>query len=394
MIVGVPTEVKTREYRVGMIPAGARTLTAHGHKVLVQQGAGLGSGIADEAYKAAGAEIVATADEVWKRAEMIFKVKEPLPEEYPRMREGQILYTYLHLAAVPELAQELVKRGVTGVAYETIELDDGHLPLLHPMSAVAGRMAVQVGATYLRRSTAARASSSAACRACVAAASPSSAAASSDSNAARMAIGLGAQVTVLDVNVNTLAYLDDIYQGRVNTLYSDPLSIEESVQRADVVIGAVLVTGARAPRLVTEELIKKMEPGSVIVDVAVDQGGCIETCRPTTHDDPTYSVHGVIHYCVANMPGAVARTSTFALNNATLAYGVKIADRASWRRPPPIVTSPRAEHVQGQDHAQGSSRRRQRRLRSVYFPLSYFFGSGTSFASLHVAGPAAVGAGQ
>ncbi|MCU1278153.1 MAG: alanine dehydrogenase [bacterium] len=326
MIVGVPTEVKTREYRVGMIPAGARTLTLHGHKVLVQQGAGLGSGIPDEAYKAVGAEIVPTADEVWKRAEMIFKVKEPLPEEYPRMREGQILYTYLHLAAVPALAQELVKRGVTGVAYETIELDDGRLPLLQPMSAVAGRMAIQVAATYLEKEKGGKGillgGVPGVRRGRVAIIGGGVV----GQHAARMAIGLGALVNILDINNDTLAYIDDIYQGRVNTLYSDPLQIEESVMRADVVVGAVLIAGARAPRLVTEDLIKKMEPGSVIVDVAVDQGGCIETCRPTTHDDPTYTVHGVIHYCVANMPGAVARTSTFALNNATLAYGVKIAD--------------------------------------------------------------------
>ena len=326
MIVGVPTEVKTREYRVGMIPAGARTLTAHGHKVLVQQGAGLGSGLTDEAYKTAGAEIVPTADEVWKRAEMIFKVKEPIAEEYPRMREGQILYTYLHLAAVPALANELVKRGVTGVAYETIELDNGHLPLLHPMSAVAGRMAVQVAANYLQKEHGGKGillgGVPGVRRGRVAIIGGGTV----GQHAARMAVGLGALVNILDINVDTLAYVDDIYQGRVNTLYSDPLSIEESVMRADVVVGAVLIAGARAPRLVTEELIKKMEPGSVIVDVAVDQGGCIETCRPTTHDDPTYTVHGVIHYCVANMPGAVARTSTFALNNATLAYGVKIAD--------------------------------------------------------------------
>jgi alanine dehydrogenase len=326
MIVGVPTEVKTREYRVGMIPAGARTLASRGHKVLVQAGAGLGSGITDEMFKQAGAEIVGTADEVWKRADMIFKVKEPLPEEYPRMREGQILYTYLHLAAVPQLAAELVKRGVTGVAYETIELDDGRLPLLQPMSAVAGRMAIQVAASYLEKEKGGKGillgGVPGVRRGRVAIIGGGIV----GQNAARMAIGLGALVNILDINPDTLAYVDDIYQGRVNTLYSDPLAIEESVARADVVVGAVLVAGAKAPKLVTEAMIKKMEAGSVIVDVAVDQGGCIETCHPTTHDDPTFTVHGVIHYCVANMPGAVARTSTFALNNATLAYGVKIAD--------------------------------------------------------------------
>jgi alanine dehydrogenase len=326
MLVGVPTEVKTREYRVGMIPAGARTLTARGHKVLVQQGAGLGSGITDDAYRAAGAEIVASADEVWKRAEMIFKVKEPLPEEYGRMRDGQILYTYLHLAAAPQLAHELLKRGVTGVAYETIELDDGRLPLLQPMSAVAGRMAIQVAATYLEKEKGGKGillgGVPGVRRGRVAIIGGGIV----GQHAARMAIGLGALVNILDINPDTLAYLDDVYQGRVNTLYSDPVSIEDSVTRADVVVGAVLVAGAKAPKLVTEDMIKKMEPGSVIVDVAVDQGGCIETCHPTTHDDPTFTVHGVVHYCVANMPGAVARTSTFALNNATLSYGVKIAD--------------------------------------------------------------------
>ncbi len=326
MIVGVPTEVKTREYRVGMIPAGVRTLVARGHKVMVQAGAGVGSGIPDEQYRAAGAELVQSADEVWKRAEMIFKVKEPLPEEYARMREGQILYTYLHLAAAPQLAQEMLKRGVTGVAYETIELDDGRLPLLYPMSAVAGRMAIQVAATYLEKERGGKGillgGVPGVRRGRVAIIGGGTV----GQNAARMAIGLGALVNILDINPDTLAYVDDIYQGRVNTLYSDPLSVEESVARADVVIGAVLVPGAKAPRLVTEAMIKKMEPGSVIVDVAVDQGGCIETCHPTTHDDPTFTVHGVIHYCVANMPGAVAHTSTFALNNATISYGAKIAD--------------------------------------------------------------------
>jgi alanine dehydrogenase len=327
MIVGVPTEVKTREYRVGMIPAGVRTLTAHGHTVLVQAGAGLGSGIPDDGYQGAGAEIIASADEVWKRAEMIFKVKEPLPEEYPRMREGQIVYTYLHLAAAPKLAEELVRRKVTGVAYETIELEGGRLPLLQPMSAVAGRMSIQVAATYLEKERGGKGvllgGVPGVGRGRVAIIGGGIV----GQNAARMAIGLGAQVVVLDINPDTLAYIDDVYEGRINTLYSDPVSIEESVTHADVVIGAVLVAGARAPRLVTEAMIRRMEPGSVIVDVAVDQGGCIETCHPTTHDDPTFTVHGVIHYCVANMPGAVARTSTFALNNATLAYGVQIADQ-------------------------------------------------------------------
>ncbi len=326
MIIGVPTEVKTREYRVGMVPAGVRTLTTRGHKVLVQTSAGVGSGISDEEFRAAGAEMVATADDVWKRAEMIFKVKEPLPEEYPRMRGGQIVYTYLHLAAAPKLGEEMLKRGVTGVAYETIELAGGKLPLLQPMSAVAGRMSIQVAATYLEKERGGKGILLGGVPGVRRGRVVIIGGGIVGQNAARMAIGLGAQVVVLDVNTDTLAYIDDIYEGRINTLYSDPVSIEESVRTADVVVGAVLVAGARAPRLVTEAMIKKMEPGSVIVDVAVDQGGCIETCRPTTHDDPTYMVHGVVHYCVANMPGAVPRTSTFALNNATLAYGVRIAD--------------------------------------------------------------------
>ena len=327
MIIGVPTEVKTREYRVGMVPAGVRTLSTHGHKVIVQAGAGLGSGISDDEFRTAGAELVSAAEEVWKRAEMICKVKEPLPEEYPRMREGQILYTYLHLAAAPKLGEELLKRGVSGVAYETIELPGGKLPLLQPMSAVAGRMSIQVAATYLEKERGGKGILLGGVPGVRRGRVVIIGGGVVGQNAARMAIGLGAQVIVMDVNTDTLAYIDDIYEGRINTLYSDPVSIEESVRTADVVVGAVLVAGARAPRLVTEAMIKKMEPGSVIVDVAVDQGGCIETCRPTTHDDPTYMVHGVVHYCVANMPGAVARTSTFALNNATLAFGVKIADQ-------------------------------------------------------------------
>jgi alanine dehydrogenase len=326
MIIGVPTEVKTREYRVGLVPAGARTLTSRGHKVLVQAGAGLGSGIPDDEYRTFGAEIVSTPDEVWKRAEMICKVKEPLPEEYARMREGQIVYTYLHLAAAPKLGEELIKRGVSGVAYETIELPGGKLPLLQPMSAVAGRMAIQVAATYLEKERGGKGVLLGGVPGVTRGKVVIIGGGVVGQNAARMAIGLGAHTTILDINIETLAYIDDVYEGRIETLYSDPVSIEKSVAAADAVIGAVLVAGARAPRLVTEAMIKRMEPGSVIIDIAVDQGGCIETCRPTTHDDPTYTVHGVTHYCVANMPGAVARTSTFALNNATLAYAVKIAD--------------------------------------------------------------------
>jgi alanine dehydrogenase len=291
----------------------------------VESGAGEGSGLSDEAYARAGAVIARSAAEAWS-ADMVVKVKEPLPSEYGHFRPGLVLYTYLHLAAEPDLTKELARRGVTGVAYETIQLEDGSLPLLKPMSEVAGRMAVQVGATCLekerggkgvllggvpgtRRGRVAILGGGVVGR-----------------NAATIAVGMGAQVTVLDVRGDTMAYLEDVFGGAIETLYSNPINIEECCMRADLVIGAVLVAGAAAPKLVSKELVGKMPKGSVIVDVAVDQGGCIETCKPTTHDDPTYTVHGVIHYCVANMPGAVARTSTFALNNATLSYGVKIAD--------------------------------------------------------------------
>jgi len=326
MIIGVPTEIKTREYRVGMIPAGVRILTSRGHTVLVQAGAGLGSGLTDDEFKKAGAQIVAAQDEVWRRAEMIVKVKEPLPDEFPLMREGQIVYTYLHLAAAQELGHEMLRRKVDGVAYETIEKPDGSLPLLTPMSAVAGRMAVQVGATLLEKEKGGKGillgGVPGVRRGRVAIIGGGVVGA----NAARVAIGLGAQVTVLDINPSVLAYLDDIYEGRIHTLYSDPHTIEEATRTADLLVGAVLVTGARAPRLVTEKMVATMEPGSVIVDVAVDQGGCVETCKPTTHDNPTYTVHDVVHYAVANMPGAVARTSTFALANATIGYARHLAD--------------------------------------------------------------------
>jgi alanine dehydrogenase len=326
MLIGVPTEIKTREYRVGMIPAGVRILTARGHAVLVQAGAGIGSGISDEEFKRAGAQVIAGRKEVWGRGEMIVKVKEPLPEEYPLMREGQLIYTYLHLAADPDLGHEMLRRKVDSVAYETIETDDGKLPLLTPMSAVAGRMAVQVGATYLEKEKGGKGillgGVPGVRRGRVAIIGGGVV----GSNAARLAMGLGAQVTVLDVNPGTLAYLDDIYQGRIHTLYSDPHTVEDAVRAADLVVGAVLIAGARAPRLVSEQMVAAMEPGSVIVDVAVDQGGCVETCRPTTHDNPTYVVHGVVHYAVANMPGAVSRTSTFALCNATIGYCKQLAD--------------------------------------------------------------------
>ena len=326
MIIGVPKEIKVREYRVGMTPAGVKSLTTRGHKVLVEKSAGEGSGIKDAEYIAAGGLIVNSAAEAWG-ADMVVKVKEPLPAEYGFFRKDLILYTYLHLAPEPELTKKLVGTGVAGVAYETIELADGSLPLLRPMSEVAGRMAVQVGATCLEKEKGGKG--------VLLGGVPGTrrgrvvilGGGVVGKNAATIAIGMGAQVTVLDVNAGTMAYLEDVFGGAVETLYSNPYNIEHACIRADLVIGGVLVAGARAPKLVTRELIGKMEKGSVVVDVAVDQGGCIETCRPTTHDNPTFEVDGVVHYCVANMPGAVSQTSTWALTNTTLQYALKIADQ-------------------------------------------------------------------
>ena len=325
MIVGVPKEIKTREYRVGMTPAGVRSLTSRGHKVLVEKSAGEGANIKDADYVAAGGQIVATAAEAWA-AEMVVKVKEPLPSEYGFFRENLILYTYLHLAPEPELTKALADKKVAGVAYETIELDDGSLPLLRPMSEVAGKMAVQVGASVLQKEHGGKGVLLGGVPGTRRGREVILGGGVVGRNAATIAIGMGAQVTVLDVSAVTMSYLEDIFGGAVETLYSNPFNIEMAVTRADLVIGAVLVTGARAPKLVTRELIGKMEKGSVVVDVAVDQGGCIETCRPTTHDNPTYEVDGVVHYCVANMPGAVAQTSTWALTNTTMSYALKIAD--------------------------------------------------------------------
>jgi alanine dehydrogenase len=325
MIIGVPKEIKTREYRVGMTPAGVRQLSKRGHTVLVERGAGEGSGILDDHYTQAGAKIVGTAKDAWG-AEMVVKVKEPQAAEYGFFREGLILYTYLHLAAEPTLTKELARRGVTGVAYETIQLADGSLPLLRPMSEVAGRMAVQVGATCLEKERGGKG--------VLLGGVPGTrrgrvvilGGGVVGRNAATIAIGMGAQVTVIDVRAETMTYLEDVFGGAVETLYSNPTNIEEAVRRADLVVGAVLVTGAVAPKLVTKELIASMEKGSVVVDVAVDQGGCIETCRPTDHDHPTYEVSGVVHYCVPNMPGAVSQTSTWALTNTTMGYAERIAN--------------------------------------------------------------------
>ncbi|AKU91667.1 alanine dehydrogenase [Vulgatibacter incomptus] len=325
MIVGVPKEIKVREYRVGMVPGFVRALTSRGHQVLVQKGAGLGSFISDDDYVAAGATMIETADEVWKRAEMIVKVKEPLAEEYERIQTGQTIYTFFHLAAVPALAKVLVEKKVTSIAYETIQLPNGSLPLLKPMSEVAGRLAVQVGAMSLFREKGGKGILLGGVPGVRRGRVTVIGGGAVGTNAAKMALGLGAEVTILDTNLERLGYLDDIFGGRVTTLFSNQHNIHRSVVESDLVVGAVLIPGAAAPKLVTEAMLKEMGEGSVVVDVAVDQGGCIETCVPTTHENPTFIKHGVVHYCVANMPGAVAQTSTYALNNATEPYGIKLA---------------------------------------------------------------------
>jgi alanine dehydrogenase len=326
LIIGVPRETKTREYRVGMTPAGVRILTSHGHRVLIERDAGLGSGIKNDEYTAQGGTIVPSAADAWG-AEMVVKVKEPLAPEYVFFRKDLVLFTFLHLAAEPSLTRRLVQAEVAAVAYETIQLDDGTLPLLKPMSEVAGRMAVQVGATCLEKERGGKG--------VLLGGVPGTrrgrvvilGGGVVGRNAATIAVGVGAQVTVLDILAETMAYLEDVFGGAIETLYSNPTNIEEAVVRADLLIGAVLVAGAAAPKLVGADLVRKMGKGSVVVDVAVDQGGCIETCRPTTHDNPTYEVDGVVHYCVANMPGAVPHTSTWALTNTTIQYAVRIADK-------------------------------------------------------------------
>ncbi|HJK97899.1 MAG TPA: alanine dehydrogenase [Polyangiaceae bacterium LLY-WYZ-14_1] len=325
MKIGVPKEVKTREYRVGINPGGVRDLVSAGHQVLIETRAGDGSGIPDGAFAEAGATIVPRAADAWG-ADLVMKVKEPLPSEYGFFRPGLVLFTYLHLAPLPELTRELMDKKVRAIAYETIQGEDGGLPLLRPMSEVAGRMATQVGATCLEKERGGKG--------ILLGGVPGTrrgrvvilGGGIVGSNAARIAVGLGAQVTVLETNHDRMAFLEDVFGGAIETLYSNPQTIDECVRQADLVIGAVLVTGARAPRLVTRDHIRGMSPGSVVVDVSVDQGGCIETCRPTTHDEPTFEVDGVVHYCVPNMPGAVPYTSTFALTNVTLRYARLIAD--------------------------------------------------------------------
>jgi alanine dehydrogenase len=326
VIVGVPTEIKSQENRVGMVPGGVRQMVDSGHEVRVQRGAGEGSGIPDGRYERMGATMVDTAEEAWA-AGMVVKVKEPLAAEYDRFHEGQILYTYLHLAAVPELAVALCEKGVSSVAYETIETAAKRLPLLKPMSEIAGKMATQVGAYTLQKENGGMGILLGGVPGTKPAHVVVIGGGNVGTNAAKIAVGMGARVTILDRSLERLTYLDDVFFGRAMTLYSNPETLEHTVRQADLLIGAVLVAGARAPKLVSESLVREMKKGAVVVDVAVDQGGCIETCRATTHDAPTYKVGDVVHYCVANMPGAVARTSTFALTNATTEYGLTLANR-------------------------------------------------------------------
>jgi alanine dehydrogenase len=331
MIVGLPKEIKDNENRVGLVPAGVAALTKAGHEVLVEKNAGIGSGIEDREYEAAGGRILATADEVFARAEMIVKVKEPVGPEYERMRAGQILYTYLHLAPAGKLTDVLIERRVTGVAYETITGKNGTLPLLTPMSEVAGRMSIHVGAYYLQKSNGGRGVLLSGVPGVPPADVVIIGGGVVGTNAARIASGMGADVTILETSPDRMRELDDIFLGRVKTVASNPITLEEGCRRADLLIGAVLIPGAAAPKLVTRQLIGVMKKGSVAVDVAVDQGGCFETTHATTHSDPVYTVDGVIHYCVANMPGAVARTSTFALTNSTLRYALELANKGFLR---------------------------------------------------------------
>jgi alanine dehydrogenase len=327
MRIGVPREVKNHEYRVALTPAGANELTRHGHHVVVERGAGLGSSITDADFEAAGARILPTADEVWSSADLLLKVKEPIESEYHRLRRDQVLFTYLHLAASLPCTQALLDSGTTSIAYETVRLADGSLPLLAPMSEVAGRLAPQAGAATLMKAAGGRGVLLGGVPGVRPAQVVVIGAGVSGQNAVAMAVGLGADVTVLDLDIAKLRALDDRYAGRVRTVVSNAHELEVACLEADLVIGAVLVPGARAPKLVSNELVSRMKPGSVLVDIAIDQGGCFEDSRPTTHAEPTYQVHNSVFYCVANMPGAVPHTSTYALTNATLPYVLKLADQ-------------------------------------------------------------------
>jgi alanine dehydrogenase len=327
MIVGVPKEVKDREDRVSTTPAGVSELVAHGHQVIVEHNAGVGSGFADAEYARAGAELVDTHAEVFARAEMIVKVKEPVPAEYDLLRPNQLLFTYLHLAADEPQTRALIERRVKAVAYETVQLDSGQLTLLTPMSEVAGRMSIQVGAHYLERTQGGRGLLLGGVPGVPGANVVIVGGGVVGTNAAQMALGLGANVTILDRNVERLRFLDQVLHGRIHTLASNSQNIAEAVRDADLVVGGVLIAGAKAPKLVTAKMIQSMRQGSVVVDVAIDQGGSFETSKPTSHSDPTYVIDGVTHYCVTNMPGAVPRTSTLALSNVTLPYAIELADQ-------------------------------------------------------------------
>lgn len=327
MRVGIPTEIKNNEFRVAITPAGVAELTRRGHEVIIQAGAGDGSAITDNDFKAAGAEIVNTADEVWAEAELLLKVKEPIEAEYARMRDGQTLFTYLHLAASKPCTDALLASGTTSIAYETVQTADGALPLLAPMSEVAGRLSAQVGAYHLMRSQGGRGVLMGGVPGVAPAEVVVIGGGMAGYNAARVACGMGAHVTVFDLNINTLRKIDGEFGGNIETRYSSALELEEAIKRADLVIGAVLVPGAKAPKLVTNATVAHMKSGAVLVDIAIDQGGCFEDSKPTTHDDPTFAVHDTVFYCVANMPGAVPRTSTFALTNATMPYVLKLADK-------------------------------------------------------------------
>jgi alanine dehydrogenase len=327
VIVGIPKEVKDNEYRIAATPEGVRELVDAGHTVLIEEAAGLGSSLSEDRYKRAGAQFVSSAEDVWRGAGMIIKVKEPQPSEYGLMQEGQVLFTYLHLAANRELTEELIRRKVQAVAYETVQLADGRLPLLAPMSEIAGRMAPHVAARFLEKEHGGRG----VLMGGVSGVRPAKVlvlgAGMAGANAAWIAAGMEAEVTVVDKNLDKLRFIDQIHKGRIVTLMSDRLTLEQRVRESDAVIGSVLLPGAKAPVIVSEEMVASMRPGSVIVDIAIDQGGCVATSRMTTHSDPTYVVHDVVHYCVGNMPGAVPNTSTYALTNVTLPYALDIAGK-------------------------------------------------------------------
>jgi alanine dehydrogenase len=331
MIVGVPKEIKNNENRVALTPAGTQELVKRGHVVHVQSTAGVGSGFSNEAYMKAGAKMIDDAEEIYKRAEMIIKVKEPIEEEYKFIHKDQLVFTYFHFASYEPLTKAMVASGATCLAYETVERLDGSLPLLIPMSEVAGRMAVQEGAKYLEKPLKGRGILLGGVPGVKPAQVLILGGGVVGTNAAKIAAGMGADVTIMDLNINRLRYLDDVMPKNVHTVVSNEFTIREYIKESDLIIGGVLVPGAKAPKLITRDMLKDMRPGTVLVDVAVDQGGCIETCRPTTHEDPTYIIDDVVHYCVANMPGAVPYTSTLALTNATLPYAIRLANQG-WKR--------------------------------------------------------------